>query len=26
VRQAVEQNFEFRIAPPEHTTTTKPVP
>ncbi len=26
VRQAVEQNFEFRIAPPEHTKTTKPVP
>jgi TonB family protein len=27
VRQAVEQNFEFRITPPEHTkTTTKPVP
>jgi TonB family protein len=26
VRQAVEQNFEFRISPPEHTTTTKPVP
>jgi len=26
VRQAVEQNFEFRIAPSEHTTTTKPVP
>lgn len=25
VRQAVEQNFEFRIAPPEHTKT-KPVP
>jgi TonB family protein len=27
VRQAVEQNFEFRIAPPEHTkTTTTPTP
>jgi TonB family protein len=26
VRQAVEQNFEFRIAPPEHTKTPKPVP
>lgn len=27
VRQAVEQNFEFRIAPPEHTkATAQPVP
>ncbi|MDB4891493.1 MAG: TonB family protein [Gemmatimonadetes bacterium] len=26
VRQAVEQNFEFRITPPEHTKTPKPVP
>ncbi len=26
VRQAVEQNFEFRIAPPEHTKTQKPLP